>query len=116
MVHKAEEMAEELRESMRGGKGTVRIKHIFKADELKGKTRLFAEITLPVGGSIGFHQHDREEEIFYFISGQGRIDDQGVIKEVGPGDAMLTGSGNGHAVENIGSEPLLFVAVILMFV
>lgn len=115
MFRKADEMAIELREQMRGGKGTVRIKHIFKTDELKGKARLLAEITLPIGGSIGFHQHDQEEEIFYFLSGQGRVDDQGIVKEVGSGDAVLTGGGNHHAVENSGDQPLVFIAVILLY-
>lgn len=115
MFRKADEMELELRENMRGGNGTVRIKHIFKSDELKGKARMMAEITLPEGGSIGFHKHDQEEEIFYFISGQGKVDDQGTIKEVKAGDAVLTGGGNGHAVENTGNQPLIFLAVILLY-
>lgn len=115
MYRKADEMVTELRNGMRGGKGTVEIKHIFKADEFKGKARLLAEITLPIGSSIGFHQHDQEEEIFYFLSGQGRVDDQGTIKEVNPGDAVLTGGGNGHSVENTGDQPLVFLAVILVY-
>lgn len=105
----------ELRENMRGGKGTVQIKHIFKSDELTGKARMLAEITLPIGGSIGFHEHDQEEEIFYFISGRGRVNDQGSFKEVAAGDGVLTGGGNGHSVENTGDQPLVFVAVILVY-
>lgn len=115
MYRKAEEFEIEFRERMRDGRGTVAIKHIFKETELTGKARLLAEITIPPGGSIGFHQHDQEEEIFYFLSGQGRVNDQGTIKEVGPGDAVLTGGGNGHSVENISSEPLVFLAVILQY-
>lgn len=115
LIRKAEEMAIEFRENMRGGAGTVQIKHIFNADELKGRVRLLAEITLPVGGSIGFHQHDREEEVFYFLSGRGRVNDQNIIKEVGPGDAVVTGGGNGHSIENIGDQPLVLMAVILLY-
>lgn len=115
MFRKADELAVEFRKKMRGGQGTVKIKHIFKSDELTGKARLLAEITLPAGSSIGFHQHDQEEEVFYFLSGHGRVNDQGVIKEVGPGDAVLTGDGNGHAIENCSAEPLVFLAVILLY-
>lgn len=115
MVRTAEEMAIELRDAMRGGKGTVRIKHLFKQEDLKGKARLCAEITIPPGGSIGFHQHDQEEEIFYFFAGQGKVDDQGVVREIFAGDAVLTGGGNGHSIENTGSEPLVFLAVILLY-
>ncbi len=115
MIRVSNEMSVELRENMRGGTGTVQIKHLFKQDELTGKARLAAEITIPAGGSIGFHHHDREEEIYYIISGKGKVVDQDVTKEVAPGDAILTGGGKGHAVENTGSEPLVMMAVILLF-
>ena len=114
MLKLKENMAVELREGMRGGKGTVEITHIFKQEEFTGKIRLCARITIPPGGSIGFHNHEQEEEVFYFISGRGKVDDEGTIKEVGPGDAMLTGGGSGHAVENTGSEPLVFLAIIIL--
>ena len=115
MLHTQAEMMVENRENMRGGKGIVTIRHLFQPEELTGKARLIAEITIPAGGSIGFHQHDQEEEVYYFISGKGRVLDQDVIREVGPGDAVLTGGGKGHAVENAGSEPLVIMAVILLF-
>jgi mannose-6-phosphate isomerase-like protein (cupin superfamily) len=115
MLRTKDEMMVELRERMRDGKGTIRIKNLFQTGDLKGKTRLFAEITIPIGGSIGFHQHDQEEEIFYFISGEGRVKDQDEWKKVNVGDALVTGGGGGHAVENIGSDPLVLMAVILMY-
>lgn len=115
MFRSTQEMAVELRENMRGGRGTVAIKHLFRQDELTGKARLVAEITIPAGGSIGFHQHDQEEEIYYIISGQGKVLDQDVTKEVGPGDAILTGGGKGHSVENNGVGPLVMMAVILLY-
>jgi mannose-6-phosphate isomerase-like protein (cupin superfamily) len=115
MVRTADEMMTEIRKQMRGGAGEVRIKNLFKPEEVKGKARLIAEITLPAGASIGFHNHENEAEIFYFCSGQGEVDDNGERRQVGPGCAMLTGDGNGHAVFNTGAEPLVMVAVILMY-
>ena len=116
MLNTSEQMLKELRAGMRGGTGTVTIKHLFQPEDIRGKARLIAEITLPAGASIGFHQHDQEEEIFYFISGQGRVDDHGTLKDVKAGDALITGGGNGHAVANTVPEPLIFVAVILTYV
>jgi cytochrome c-type biogenesis protein CcmH/NrfF len=46
MIKKAEEMRLEIREQMRGGNGNVEIMHILNIDEMKGKVRLFAKITL----------------------------------------------------------------------
>jgi mannose-6-phosphate isomerase-like protein (cupin superfamily) len=100
---------------MRGGKGTVRIEHLWKKDELKGKTRLCAKLTLKPGASIGFHAHDDEEEIFVILKGKGRIKDGDETQEVGVGDTILTGDGAGHAVESIGDEALEMMAVIVQY-
>jgi len=115
MVKRAEEMIKEIKEQMRGGKGSVEITHIFKQDELKGKARLCARITINPGCSIGVHQHVDEEEIFYVISGKGLVNDDGTEKEVTAGDAILTGGGASHAIENIGDDPLVLFAVILLY-
>ena len=49
------------------------------------------------------------------MKGRARIDDNGQISEVGAGDAILTGGGAGHAIENIGDETLEVLAVISKF-
>ncbi|MDD3839968.1 MAG: cupin domain-containing protein [Clostridia bacterium] len=113
MVIDQKDMELQLRENMRGGNGTVKIKHMFK-DELPQKCRFFAEIVLDPGCSIGFHQHEQETEIYYFLSGKGVVDDDGVKKEVFAGCAMSTGEGKGHSVENTGDSPLKFIAVIIL--
>jgi mannose-6-phosphate isomerase-like protein (cupin superfamily) len=109
------EMEMEFSERLRDGIGTIQMKHLFKKTELNGKARLLAEFTIPAGASIGFHCHDNEEEIYYFLSGKGNVMDHDQLKEVGPGCALLTGGGKGHAVTNTGTEPLVFLAVILLY-
>jgi mannose-6-phosphate isomerase-like protein (cupin superfamily) len=113
MVKPATVMEREVRERMRGGTGSVEILHVFRQDELGGAARLFARLRLPPGASIGHHVHDAEEEVFYILSGRGLVTEDGVATGVGPGDAVLTGGGAGHALENRGSEPLELMAVIL---
>ncbi len=108
-------MGTEVREAMREGKGPVHMTHVFRREELRGKTRLFARLSLPRGSSIGFHRHDGEEEIFYILSGSGVVNDNGTSTRVGPGDAVLTGGGAGHAIENQDEEPLELMAVILVY-
>jgi mannose-6-phosphate isomerase-like protein (cupin superfamily) len=115
MIRKSHEMEKEVRERMRGGAGTVEILHIFRSKELKGRTRLFARLRLAPGSSIGFHQHDGEEEIFYILSGTGEVSEGGPASLVGPGDAVHTGGGAGHAISNPGPGPLEFLAVILVY-
>ncbi len=109
------QMQSEIRSQMRGGVGNVEIMEIFTPQELKGKCRLLAKITIPVGGSIGLHEHGEEEEIYYIIQGKAKVTDAGVVRELGVGDAVLTGGGASHAIENIGAEPLVFMATILTY-
>ena len=109
------EMATEIREKMRGGTGQGEFVHIFNTDEFKGKCRLFSQITLQPGCSIGAHPHDQEEEIYYILSGKGVVEDNGQLREMGPGDALKTGGGESHSITNNGTEPLVFLAVIILF-
>jgi hypothetical protein len=44
MIKNYAQMERELKENMRGGKGTVELVHIFRKDELKGNARLCAKI------------------------------------------------------------------------
>ena len=115
MIKKSNEMVKEVKEQMRGGKGNIEIMHILKQDELKGKARLCAQMTINPGCSIGLHEHVNEEEIYYILKGKGLVDDNGVKQEVCAGDCILTGNGASHSIENTGDEPLVFVAVILLY-
>jgi len=115
MIRNEKEMKKDVRENMRDGNGAVTITHLFSNDELKSKTRLCAKLTLPRGASIGFHNHIDEEEVFYILSGRGKVDDNGKIREVSGGDAILTGGGAGHSIECISEEPLEIMAVIGCF-
>jgi quercetin dioxygenase-like cupin family protein len=115
MIKRAEEMITDLKHQMRGGNGTVELTHIFKQDELTGKARLFARITLKKGCSIGLHSHDAEEEIYYIIQGKAVVNDNGNITEIKAGDAVLTGNGASHFIENNEDEPMVMIAVILLF-
>ncbi|NSW90316.1 MAG: cupin domain-containing protein [Firmicutes bacterium] len=115
MIKRSDEMVKEIRNRMRGGNGDVEICHIFKQDELKGKSRLFAKITLEPGCSIGPHEHVNEEEIFYILKGTATVDDNGKISRLNPGDALLTGGGAMHSIANAGNEILELMAVIILY-
>ena len=111
MIVRASEQELSLRPNMRGGEGCVQLRAL--NPELPVHMRLFSRIELAPGCSIGYHVHENETELFYFIEGRGRACDDGTWFDVAPGDAMSTGNGHGHAVENNGSEPLVLVAAIV---
>ncbi|MBA7487085.1 Oxalate-binding protein [subsurface metagenome] len=108
-------METEIRKRMREGSGEVEIQHIFKKKEIKGKARLIARIKLKQGCSIGSHAHGQEEEVFYVLKGEGVATENGETFILKEGDAMVTGGGSSHAIENQKKNLLELFAVILLF-
>ena len=115
MIRKSNELPQEVRNDMRGGKGAVTIRHYFKKEEIKAKCRLCSRLTLPPGASIGMHKHEAEDELFIVESGSGIIDDGRTRTQVAPGDAVLTGNGEEHMLVNAGKEPLEVIAIIMCY-
>ncbi len=113
MIRKSDAMRTVQNENFRGGKGTVTIHHIQEPQEMHGKATLFARMVLPPGASIGEHFHNGNFEIFYILQGRAKVTDNGVVAELGPGDSHLCDDGGSHAVESVGPEDLVMVAVIL---
>ncbi len=68
-----------------------------------------AEARLPVGASATPHYHPRTEEIYYILSGQGRMRIVDEVSTVGPGDAIAIPPGAEHEITNIGDETLVFL-------
>ena len=58
----SDQMVTQQIENMRGGQGTVAVKHLLNPDEMLGKGRLFAQNTVPPGASIGLHRHQGDSE------------------------------------------------------
>lgn len=115
MIRTASSMETETRAAMRGGTGSVTLRHLFKKDETTAKTRLCATLTLPPGASIGPHQHAGEDEVYYILKGRGELDDGKTRTTVTAGDAVLTGRGESHAIANSGDTDLEILAVIMCY-
>lgn len=112
MITYRSEQKTEYREHMRDGAGTVELTAL--SGQLPANARLFTEIRLHPGMSIGYHVHKGETEMFYFVSGKGRVKDDDREFDIQAGDCMATPSGHGHAVACTGDEDLVFVAVIVL--
>jgi mannose-6-phosphate isomerase-like protein (cupin superfamily) len=112
MVIKRSSMREEVRENMRGGKGSIFITHLVEPDQLKN-ARLMSTVEIPAGGSIGEHQHELETEYYIILEGEGVVREQDEEKSVGVGDIVVTGDGESHSIRNTGSRPLTMAAIII---
>ena len=115
MIRKPAEMRAEIKEQVRGGKGRVTFQYLFQKEEIKAKTRLCARLILPPGASIGMHRHDGEDELFVVVKGSGILDDGRSRTHVSAGDAILTGNGESHALENNGKDTLEVLALIMLY-
>ena len=111
MVTRKSEQKISIREYMRGGKRQVKLTAL--SNQLPENARLFSVLTLIPGASIGYHVHENETEMFYFIEGCGRVQDDDRFYDITAGDSMATFSGHGHAVENTGDHDLVILAAII---
>jgi mannose-6-phosphate isomerase-like protein (cupin superfamily) len=68
-----------------------------------------AEARLAPGVKTTPHYHPQTEEIYYILSGTGRMQIGEEIAQVTVGDAIAIPPGATHSIENIGTEILLFL-------
>ncbi len=107
------EMATQQNQNMRGGKGTVTVKHVLNPDELFGNGRLFAQLTVPPGASVGLHKHEGEAETYLILQGQGRYHNNDESYDIAAGDMARVDDGDSHGIENTGDTPLVLIGLIL---
>jgi len=114
MVINRNEMKVEDKERLRDGEGNTHMTYLLDGSAQKN-ARLFAEVTLNPGCSIGYHRHDSETEYYFILSGTGSVNDDGKEVHVKQGDSVITGNGASHSIKNTGSVPLVFHAIIVTY-
>jgi mannose-6-phosphate isomerase-like protein (cupin superfamily) len=73
-----------------------------------GLELIFRKRALKPGSAIGYHLQ-KEDEIYYVLSGRGEMTIDGKAFEVGPGDAILTRPGSSHGLKQTGAEDLVIM-------
>jgi len=68
-----------------------------------------AEATVPPGVRTEPHYHAVSEEIYYILSGAGKVSVDGETRLVGPGDAIAIAPKSIHWIENSGDADLVFL-------
>lgn len=100
--------------NMFGGIGTIEFLNILTEEQLNGKCRVYAKVTVPPHCSIGYHVHNGDSESYYVLSGKGILDDNHEnTVEMLPGNDYYTPDGKGHGVVNDHDEPLEMMALII---
>ncbi|MGV9865469.1 cupin domain-containing protein [Rhodococcus koreensis] len=96
---------------LHGGRGVNRWKRFVTGLMLHADWDSFEHNRLAPGAAIGEHVHTRTEEIYFIVSGAGRMTLDGETREVGPGDLAMTPLNGRHSIENIGDTDLEFIVV-----
>lgn len=114
MVRRNEEKTCERKPAPFDGIGEITVHSLLNGPaEMYQKGRVFAHTTVYPGSAIGYHIHNAESETYYILSGTAEFNDNGTLITVGPGDVTFTGSGEGHGIRAISSEPVEMIALIL---
>src|SRR6266404_4875942 len=88
-----------------GGGETIGYSFFAKAPKMPF---VFRKRALKPGSGVGYHEQ-KEDEVYYVLSGKGvmTLDDKPV--EIGPGDAILTRPGSSHGIKQQGMEDLVML-------
>ena len=90
----------------KGGKGET-IAHMYVDELVK-----IMYGRLEPGSSIGFHDHEKNSEIIYIISGKADFLYDNGTEEAVSGECHYCPKGHSHSMINNGSEDLVFFAVV----
>jgi len=88
-----------------GGGNTIAYRFFKNAVDSKLQ---FTKRILHPGSAIGYHLQ-KEEEIYYIISGTGEMTMNGKMFTVQAGDAILTFGGSSHGLKQVGKEDLVMI-------
>ena len=77
-------------------------------DKTPGLHFVFRKRALKPGSGIGYHEQ-KEDEVYYVLSGQGVMTLDGTPMDVGPGTAILTRPGSSHGLRQTGNEDLVIL-------
>jgi mannose-6-phosphate isomerase-like protein (cupin superfamily) len=69
---------------------------------------VFRKRALKPGSAIGYHEQ-KEDEIYYVLSGRGEMTIDGKTFEVRAGDAILTRPGSSHGLKQTGADDLVIM-------
>ena len=105
IVENDREVAKEEPGTHNGGGQTIGYSFFKNVPNLK---LVFRKRALKPGSGIGYHEQ-KEDEIYYVLSGRGVMTIDGKTFDVGPGAAVLTRPGSSHGLKQAGAEDLVIM-------
>ncbi len=112
MIRRLSDLVPQAGENLRGGRGRGHSQVFFQRGEFSTPLTAFNVLTLDPGASVGRHQHVGSEEVYWVLEGTGLAEDDDRGVELKVGDALLTGDGHWHSIQNPGPGPLRILTVL----
>lgn len=92
--------------SMHEGTGEVFDRTLWSGDSFKTNMCAVWHAVIPPGSSIGYHRHGARDEIYYIMSGSGRMTVNDHTWVVRPGDTIPCTIGDSHGLYNNTNEDI----------
>ena len=105
VLERDSEIAKEEPGTHKGGGKTIGYSFFKDVPNLK---LVFRKRALKPGSAIGYHEQ-KEDEIYYVLSGRGEMTIDGKAFDVRAGDAILTRPGSSHGLTQTGAEDLVIM-------
>jgi quercetin dioxygenase-like cupin family protein len=91
-------------------RGELTWRRLFGGDDLPTDTMTMGVATLEPGGFLALHRH-APAELYYILEGRGRVQLDGVERDVKAGDGVFIPGDAEHGIRNVAAEPLRFLYV-----
>jgi mannose-6-phosphate isomerase-like protein (cupin superfamily) len=75
-------------------------------DKTPGMRFVFRKRAFKPGSGVGYHEQ-KEDEVYYVLSGHGVMTLDGKPVDIGPGTAVLTRPGSSHGLKQTGNDDLV---------
>ncbi|HEX3044401.1 MAG TPA: cupin domain-containing protein [Bacillota bacterium] len=92
--------SEKYQEIAHDGKGFLSKNRPFDRADFNSKIDFIDYVIVPPGTIIGKHRHDQNEEIYFLLKGNCRMEIEGEMVSVSAGDVIVNKPGGSHALIN----------------
>jgi mannose-6-phosphate isomerase-like protein (cupin superfamily) len=93
------------------GEGIIGFCRLFTEEDFDGPWHFVDFAVVPPGSSIGIHQHGNNEELYFVLSGEGKMSVNGEEYAIRSGDLILNKVGWSHGLRNESGEDISILVV-----
>ena len=98
-------------ENCHNGIGTVHGLNMLIPEESEYGYQWFHYDRIPDGTTIAEHPHEKSEEIYYILEGEGTLLFDGTSTPMKTGDISLVSDGHSHGFENFSGKDVIMIVV-----